>query len=607
MKLKGKCDCGEQLNCGCTLSFSSYIANPVSSLDVGTLQGGSCTFSEYVIDWYRNGNIELVSGIGSNPEIEALHPFTGAAAIPVQGGTWVPVLRYVILTGQTTKIYSGKTKCQTWCNFNGTLPTIEVSCIYCDTISGSPPTGYNYKISYVTTLDYSLASRTIRFCLPEDGSAKYMAFYFSAFSVADKCTIYLNETTELDSYIVGTRFNANTTGSYPRKLALTEAKWLMAIPAYQPGDYLKIVITPSVLETNYLTEWWLALKCLFTDLSNTECLAWPLTLRNYNVNNFAMTQNAASCRWEFNPGIAAIPTTSFPTIAQYVTMGIGVSTIGAGNGGYLNTTGSRMYFNYGRTGSRSYKTTTNTATYSCSPITVVKYGPTFTFTFDSNADYLYYYNRWQALIATDWDDLWNSDPTNYAYYRFFRIDMYYTEVGCGDVGTSSASYTFHKTTVVTWGVDGNGKDYMTFTPQLITNQLTKLPTCDTGYTMAGTDVNGNNTSYNLGNSTRMTRCTKHEPLLGWNVIYADSFTTVNGYQGYHYVIYPQMLPCAPANWCNSGFYRFFYFTFKVTITNTSDPAGNYKVEDYAYGEGACVSTADLTRVFEKQNGIVVYP
>ena len=102
------CNCGKKLACGCTLSFSSYIANPVSVLDVGTLQGGTCTFSEYVIDWFRDGAFYLTTGVGNAPDISAYHPFTGAAAIPVAGGTYVPVLRYVVLTGQTTKIFSSK-------------------------------------------------------------------------------------------------------------------------------------------------------------------------------------------------------------------------------------------------------------------------------------------------------------------------------------------------------------------------------------------------------------------------------------------------------------------------------------------------------------------
>ena len=223
------CNCGERIDCGCTVSFDSYQASSVSVLSVGNLVGGSCTFDAYVIDWYVDGQRTLVSGKGNDPAIQAHHPFTGSAAIPVIGGTWVPKIRYVVIGGEV--IYNGYRKCDRWCDSLEGLPTINVSSIGCG-MKNLTNSLYDYLISYNTSQDYSLASRTIRFDLPTDLSAVYFAFYFYGQDVADQIDIYLNESEQpLTSWIVGTRFNTNWWQSMPYRRASINHKVAFALPA----------------------------------------------------------------------------------------------------------------------------------------------------------------------------------------------------------------------------------------------------------------------------------------------------------------------------------------------------------------------------------------
>ena len=246
------CNTIEHNACGCTPSFSSYVNNSVSVLSVGNLLGGSCTFTSYVIDWYRNGIHSLVSGtLGSAPDVTAIHPFTGTGSIPVEGGTWVPKIRWVEIGGQ--KLYSEPKPCKTWCSSLTGLPTITVLSLNC--------TNYNnYSLNYVSTQDYSLATRTLKWNL--DPSSKYLVVKFTAEMVADKIEVfYKDSTSPLSSWIVGYNNNSDYDSSMPYRNYAWETSFLTTFPDYTEGDYGTIKITPSVLETNYNTNWTLNIKC----------------------------------------------------------------------------------------------------------------------------------------------------------------------------------------------------------------------------------------------------------------------------------------------------------------------------------------------------------
>ena len=93
------CNCAIEIDCGCTVAFDTYSDNLYSALSVGNLVGGGCTLDAYVIDWFRDGTHAMTSGKGV-AGLDAYHPFTDGAAIPVQAGVWTPVLRYVVMEGE---------------------------------------------------------------------------------------------------------------------------------------------------------------------------------------------------------------------------------------------------------------------------------------------------------------------------------------------------------------------------------------------------------------------------------------------------------------------------------------------------------------------------
>jgi hypothetical protein len=82
------CNCGRKIDCNCgTLSFDSYQTGLASILNVGNLvSSNGCALDEYLIDWYRDGVIEITTGIGSSTEIDAVHPLTGNSAVPMPPG-----------------------------------------------------------------------------------------------------------------------------------------------------------------------------------------------------------------------------------------------------------------------------------------------------------------------------------------------------------------------------------------------------------------------------------------------------------------------------------------------------------------------------------------
>src|SRR6056297_277082 len=99
MKLTN-CTCAKKIDCNCFPYFDQYTEQSVSVLEVGNLISDACTFDEYVIDWYRDGQLVFTSGVGNDPDITIFHPMTGDSAVPVPSGTYTPVLRYVVLNGE---------------------------------------------------------------------------------------------------------------------------------------------------------------------------------------------------------------------------------------------------------------------------------------------------------------------------------------------------------------------------------------------------------------------------------------------------------------------------------------------------------------------------
>ena len=601
------CNCGKLIDCGCTLSFDQYENNTISVLSVGNLVGGDCTIDDYVIDWYREGEYAFTSAsdIGlTTPEATMFHPFYGSSAIPVIAGDYTPVVRFIVV--DSVVLLVRPVKCKEWCDVDSDLPSlIVVNPLECGTTGGNPIAAYQFRMTFNYTQDWEFSSRTLRIYVGE--YTKYIAIYFQAYQVADRIDVYMNEDSEViqnSSYIVGSRFNTWQTATIPYKIWDSSAKFIIALPEYVAGSYLRVVITPSVLEANPLTNWDLSYKCLDDDLTS-ECNAFTAAMNEIDTNLFTMVNDVANCRWVFSSPMqytgSYFASLIAPTLYTYINL-IQSTLVSSSFGSFTtvwdsNTKIASVRMPYGRLFINQFFSNEGNFVTTAGVVTLEKTGDVFRWTFNEESDFNRMNNGYVAVLATNWDDNYSSDTADYNHYRYLRIQARYSDVGCGDPGYTVAWYYFHILSTVETGTDGYGKKYFQITAASITNGLTQIA-CDSAYTNANNIINQANSTKNLANFTATTRCTATGGMLGLLTNKNDTFTTL-GYAGFGYRIYvASMAPHAMNRFCTPGrvggsansFYWFIFLGIKVEIKDQLDPANNYEISENVIEETGCTET-----------------
>ena len=615
----------EKVVCGCTPSFSSYVNNTTSVLNVGNLVGGSCTFTSYVIDWFRNGNKELVSGTnGAAPDIQAIHPFTGAAAIPVQGGTWVPVIRWVVVGG--IKYYPQPTKCKKWCSSLTGLPTITVNSLNCGSTGGTPASGYQYKLTYNTTLDYTLASRTIRWDLPSDLSVINFAIMFTGFTVADKVEVFFKDSsTPLMAWIIGDNLNTNTYTAMPYKRDwVSTFKFVVGLPVYAAGDYLIVKVTPSVLETNILTNWDLNIKCL-TASSVFNCNFLTSDMHTYNLPLTRLDWDAANCRYKLvlkaNATFSNWISSSDVNYPFYFYAGFAYHlSTGAYWDRANNEMGSYLNFNKAVTLTWWYIPTYATASTLAGSVNLTKVGNVFTLTCTSQTDYDWYKANYNIQIAKVFYTDWSSDPTNIKHYRYWRFYWQSLPNGCGDTIIPAKDLWFSKLSIFDWN---DAAKTCTITAVNYASNGMAIETCNNQKTEVDYMIQTLGYTITGANFSQNTICSY--PLFGHGVGYTG--ITINKVLDYNtqsgiFAYSPYTSPCGPAM---NHFYmhptipaNFEWFTHfcKTKITSTVDgngdftesPSDNFEVYDYLHPTTRhLVQPFTAVLIYKKENGVQIVP
>lgn len=508
------CNCPEKIDCGCELEFDSYETGTTSVLDVGSLVNVGaeiCEIEGYVIDWYRNGELALVSAseVGLTSEATAFHPFTGASAIPVIEGTYIPIVRFIVVNGE--KIFTSPRQCQKFCDMTINLPEIEINCINCDTISGNPPSGYNFRITYNSSQDWALAGRKVKICLPEDGSAIYFAVYFKAFLVADKVSVYYNDsTTSMESWVVGTNNNSWYDSALPYRYNAQEIKFAFSLPEYTSGDYLIIEVVPSVLDSNYQTNWELSLKCL-TSSTVFEYDYFDDSAKAYDIDTLSLIWDSTNCLFKLSMQFANIYPWAFynTNLGKYCGASgtsynsatyDAVNDIGTISLGYkIQPNSSGQYFGTGV----KLQTDGN--------VVFAKNGSTFTITCTNATDYNGFKDKLVIMYGstwyTDWvGKSWETDGTDIRHYGYFMMYWITAAVTCGDNETLWVGY-FGVGSTVTYD-DINYIITIEAVPE--TNDFTS-GTCDSSGQLVTTVVNSINVAYNLGDFSHTTRCRYTNP------------------------------------------------------------------------------------------------
>jgi hypothetical protein len=621
------CNTLDEVVCGCTPTFSSYVNNSISVLDVGNLLGGSCTFTAYVIEWYRNGELALVSGtVGSDPDVTAFHPFTGSAAIPVLSGTWVPSIRWVVVGG--VKIHSKPTSCKKWCrDLYGlppiTLPSINILSINCgiSNITGD----YQYRLTYNTSQDYAYAARTVIFELPSDGSIINFAIQFTGYTVADKVEVFYKDTTQmLMGWVIGTNNTAlaqYTTMPYERNTNLP-FKFAFALPAYQAGDYITIRVTPSVRESNILTNWQIDMKCL-TAAKVFDCDFLTDNMRSFNIPATRLDWDAASCRWrlvvkylEEIPSFQTVSNVNY-SFSQYAGMQVLLySTAAWFNRGALE---GGVLLNYNKTATLYWWTQTGYATAypTVGNVNFKKVGNVVTITCADIADYNWYKASYDTAMASTFRTTWTADNTSILHYRHFFVYWRAMPLGCGDTTYPirnlyifiDSDFDFNPTTKT-----------ITITLATTTNGIVQ-ETCNDSWTQANNNIAYLNLTISGADFDENTICSY--PIFrfgqGYTGVAVNKQTNLNGVaaitlQSNH------TTPCDPSlyKWeygSNPQYYLWFIHWLKCEITATVDgngdftesPSDNFRVYDYLHPTTRMYNGGAMTLIYEKADGVQIYP
>lgn len=238
-----------------------------------------CTIGDYVIEWRldaRDGTIVFVTGEGTDPAIQAQHPFYDEV---VFAGTLYPIIRYAYINGNKYTAYYEEGALYSP-DFITCLNPVIVEAVDCNTVLGTD-VNYPYYLTYNNINDVGQdKSRSIKFDISSDTT--YFAWRFFADDVAEQlkiyyCTLLDPVGTLVDNFIIGTRGIGGVslaTNLYPVSYP-TDARiynpgsmnvfFISDLTgfSYTSGDYLRIRIEGGVYEPlNKNTSWQFACKCL---------------------------------------------------------------------------------------------------------------------------------------------------------------------------------------------------------------------------------------------------------------------------------------------------------------------------------------------------------
>lgn len=592
----------------CNVRFVFTQQNAVGVLVAGNVIsfGSTCTVGEYVIDWYFNSTsnpVEFVTGSPGAPGIDQAHPLVGTTARPVLGGTWIPVIRYIVLNG--TKYYSSDpdpVDGQYDPSLLNCLDEIVVQNINC-TNSNFVPNPFNPSlIGYTHQFEYQIpsavpgdASKTLRFDISP--TTNYLAFFFTTGAISDRITFtYVSGLTQttIGDFAVGQDIPANNPLSVPVEIDSGGFKHVLDLTGitYQPGDYIIIDITAGYinpLSTN--TSWTLYLACLETF---DDTIPARVGLDSCSA---VMTYNPANCTYiayiDPLPGYNNLIGTD---IQKYYLL------IGGGDYDPPFEVSIPIQSNCG---------TTSNAFYGCvvrpSSWTITKSGNIFTIQFADSTqynDWLAAYNSATSFINTH-NGGWTSDVTDIDYYRYYDFVVRTGVTQCGDLGTTF-NITFHKTSTFTFD---SGTNTLTIVGQSGVSNVGKYvapidPAC--------TNCDDSFPYYNFAQQTLnrpdgvLLSTPVEQDRINAQVYQLGTFQ-LTGQQSASYILPLNTLGIPTTNFCQlPTFLRYFLYGIQVTITDLADPINNFEVYNMINVVTNCFGTTG-TLIYKIDNGIVTTP
>jgi len=631
------CNCPIKIECECgTLSFDYYNAAAVSVLEVGELVSSEsgCILDGYVIDWYVDDVLTLTTGVGDDPDIQAIHPFIGDAAIPVIGGSYVPVIRYLVIDGD--RVFTSPKPCQKWCDVDLDLPvSIEVARLNCGSsnITGS----YQYQIKYISTDPDSLPSRIVAVDLPDDLSTLYFAINFYGYDISDKVELYFNGVTLLTAWIIGSD-SSNQFDSLPFGRKNTSYhRFVVELPEYDIGDFLTIVITPAVIAGIPQTNWLMQYKCLDNSKS-FDCGFLEYTdIREYDIDNWTFTLDEINCRREFRINmINAIPNWRDAASSTYWFSLYG----GMNNTSFQSNVGYSYSNAIGGADLRHTKTVVNQTYYISGYSTRYETYGSINLEKDSSGDYV-----WTFADSRDWQDAkdnydyskttswWTnretSDTSDPKYYRWWYWYWRSRPANCGDTEFSLKYLYFHHLSTITFD-SGGGVYTLTIEPYQVTNEYSD-ELCNSLVSTINNLITLADATINADGFDEDTLCNEHM-MFGYGIGYTGVTPNIvtGNFAGYASLSYGETAPCLPLNdMCTTyagGAIAWYYFAwaFRVEITLEKDPVtgdfprdsgGEYEDDPldnfeayWALDANYCLLTSIVgcTKILTVEEGIVTF-
>ena len=624
----------EANGCVCETYFDSYDPEPIGVLCIGNLMSDECEIEKYVIDWYWDdfeSGIQFTTGTAdTDPDVTYIHPFTGTGCIPVEPGTWIPWVRYIIVDG--VKYYARHRPWEDYCVApSAEVQEIEVEEYTCD--NGTTGT-YSHTVEFINTVhNPNLASRSIQFKLNEDGSTNYFVFQFYGRDISDRLTVYYCTLLDPDGVLLedvatGVDIPASDYRGdpyLPRDFDVSsyatpfKAVINLCDYTYTLGDYLRFVITPSyIATTNKNTNWRLDMKCKSIPAWTFSKFVFTEAMRTFDLTNPSMAWNATACRWELSYGfVESMPYWQNTDVYRYMYWAQGSNWAqinSASAGGILwrwNTVGQTIPINYGTGGclnmngqSTLEKTTIGGEVY-------------YILTFTDLDDYNRIVSDYNTVVASaNWTN-WSSDPTSIQHYKYWNFS-WRTATSCGDAYTTSYFYVY-RSAVFTFDEENLTISIHASTPEpngYIAEE------CSTIYNTINSYCVNESQSYNHAPYFYTTNCLQNTTgnLRGLTVGYKVNKEQQNSTYYYvrHVGVIHDYINTDVADFTTSQWYettgnapsQYWYRNVVMgRITNMDDPANNLELYDYMdYTTGAPKSgfwSAIATLLYKKIGGYVV--
>jgi hypothetical protein len=583
----------------CDLDFTLLSASTVSQIVAGNLTGSCENITDYVIYWYGpNSTTEVgyVSGFGNEFDYQFTHPLTGTSAIFAQGGTYIPVIDKVIISGYTFSQTGGTGYIA---NLNCFDP-ISVESLKCDN-GNQPSSAYTHFFQYSGATS-GVLPQPLSVSFELSANTAFFAMTFQGFSISDRIDITLNSVNYsvpiyLESAVIGTDAGGPNIDSFPRLLPYnTQVPKVICLTGFtiSNGDYLNIEITPNTANT--ATNWALKMTCLdeFNCDSCFETATTPFKI--------------------FPSSVTAITATCGQVVVQFSVSGCNSASVITGdtwtylmNGspsssgrvfdsdGVIPITTVSLYFTnlscnsvFGNSVPICSTPNSNTIIYEKGIVGATSY---LKITCNSFSDFTFFDTAYNNALSSY---TITSDPLSLNYYRAVTL-RYPTPLGttnCGD-GTTDNYIDIHTSSVVTTG--GTGPWYINFTLPTITPSIS-FTTCELNCQSGlNTIVNAiNNSSTGTSNNFTGTTTTGSKYTIPFVTRYRlTSGNTVNSattYNGQNYTIPYTFktipwsgvgntyIPSLSGATCNQDYFdcqgincnQFFYY-YNIILTNPSNP------------------------------------